>query len=376
MNRNIRYIVIAWGVMGLGFDLACSRGMEVNDLMVLMRDGTELRTRIWTPGAGAYPVVLTRGYHVGGLGDRYASTFTDVGYVFVGQQSRGDGGVHGIRFLPDDEDGYDCIEWISKQPWCNGKIAMWGGSAYGATQWRAAITEHPNLVAIVPGFTNAEPWKEGYRSHGAIHLKMTTQSNRAISGGMEYSLEQWKEMLMYLPLIDMDREFLGREDNLWNDYISHSSYDDFWKALGMREGDKYKKINIPVYIMAGLKDYYSGAALESYNALKAVSGADEIRVRIADVRHSDAPDIAETIRWLDYILKGKDTGLKDEPPIAIQVRGGPWRYERQWPLEGTRFAKYYLSSPDGARMGLLTAQPPGHALRMFSQARSEVPLHP
>jgi predicted acyl esterase len=59
----------------------------------------------------------------------------------------------------------------------------------------------------------------------------------------------------------MDKQFLGREDKLWNDYVTHSSHDDYWKAIGMRQGNKYSKVNIPVYCMAGWRDYYAGAAL-------------------------------------------------------------------------------------------------------------------
>ena len=363
-NHIGKYAAFFAALVALGFALipVCTRLMGAQDVMIPMRDGTELPTKIWKPGTGSYPVVLTRGYRAGGLGGRYAGRFTDAGYVFVDQQCRGDGGSDGSRFFPDDKDGYDCIEWISKQPWCNGKITMWGGSYWGATQWRAVVNQHPNLKAIVPGFINAEPWKDQYRSHGAIHLKMTTQSNRAIPGGRKYSLQRWKEMLMYLPLIDMDREFLGREDKLWNDYISHSSYDDYWKALSMREGNKYRKVKIPVYIMAGFKDYYAGAAFESYHALRAVSEEEEIRVRVADIGHSGAPDITETIRWLDYVLKGKDTGIKNEPPIKVQVRGGKWRFEHRWPLEGTRFTKFYfrsIGSIDSSRKGTLSTTAPG-----------------
>jgi putative CocE/NonD family hydrolase len=326
-------------------------------VMVPMRDGVKLRTIIYLPASGPCPAVLTRGYSAGGLSG-HAGRFNKAGYAFVSQQCRGGGGADGSRFLPDDKDGYDCIEWISKQPWCNGDIAMWGGSYWGLTQWRAAIAQHPNLKAIVPGFADAEHWKYGYRSYGAIHLKMTTQSNRAIPGGKRYSLQQWKKMLMFLPLFDMDRKFLGRENKLWNDYITHSSYDGYWKAIGMRDGNRYTKIKIPVYIMSGFRDYYSGAAFESYNILKALATSNEVRVRVADMGHSGAPDITDTIRWLDYLLKDKDTGIKDEPPIKIQVRHDRWRMENDWPLKGTRFTNYYLSSPDGSRLGALRTRPP------------------
>jgi len=329
------------------------------DAQVPMRDGVKLATRVWVPGGGSHPVVVSRGYWVGGLGERVAERFNDAGYAYVGQQCRGEGGAAGDRFFPDDKDGYDCVDWISEQAWCDGNVAMWGGSYFGMTCWRAALAQHPNLRAIIPGFMDPNVWKQGYRSHGAIHLKMTTQTNRAIPSGKEYSLDEWKRMLMFLPLIDMDREFLGREDRLWNDYISHSSYDDYWKALAMREDNRYEKVRIPTYVMAGFRDYYAGAAFESYNALKQVGATTEVRVKVNDIGHSGAPDIKETIRWLDYLFKGKDTGIRNEPTVKVQVRGKGWRSGNQWPLKETEFTRYYFSSPDGSREGALSRQAPG-----------------
>jgi len=354
MAKSIQRVCVILVALGPSMEPVYPKNLAVEQVTVAMRDGARLPTKIWKPARGSYPVILARGYSEGGLGDRYAGRFTEAGYVFVGQQCRGNGGADGSRFFPDDKDGYDCIEWISQQPWCNGKIAMWGGSYWGATQWRAAVSEHPNLKAIVPGFIDASHWKNGYRSYGAIHLKMTTQSNRAIPGGKKYSLQQWSKMLMYLPLIDMDRQFLGREDTLWNDYVSHSSYDDYWKAISMCDDDKYARIKIPVYIMSGFRDYYAGVAFESYNALKVLNAANEVRIRVADTGHSGAPDTTETIRWLDYVLKGRDTGIKGEPPIKVQVRGGKWRFADQWPLKETRFTKFYFHSVDGSRKGTLS----------------------
>lgn len=88
----------------------------------------------------------------------------------------------------------------------------------------------------------------------------------------------------------------------------------------------------------------------------------DVRVWIGDHGHSGTPDITETIRWLDYHLNRIDTGIKDEPPIKIQVRHGRWRMERRWPLDGTKFTDYYLSSLDGSRLGSLDRRPPGKEL--------------
>jgi putative CocE/NonD family hydrolase len=322
-----------------------------------MRDGVKLQTIVSLPADGSYPTVLVRGYSPGGLSN-HARRFNKAGYAFVSQQCRGQGGSDGTRFFPDDKDGYDTIEWIGRQPWSNGKVAMWGGSYWAATQWRAAVASPLSLKAIVPGYIDADHWKYGYRSHGAIHLKMTTQSNRAIPN-RKYSSEKWKEMLSFVPLVDMDKQFLGREDKLWNDYITHSWHDGYWKPISMRHGNKYAQVSIPVYCMAGWQDYYAGAAFESYLALTKLGLSPDVRVRIGDHGHSGAPGFAETIRWLDYHLKGIDTGIKDEPPIKIQVRHGRWRMESQWPLAGTKFTDYYLSSPDDSRRGSLDPEPPG-----------------
>lgn len=67
----------------------------------------------------------------------------------------------------------------------------------------------------------------------------------------------------------------------------------------MRDGNKYQKIKIPVYCIASWKDYYAGAAFESCLSLVKLGLCPDARVRIGDHGHSGAPDITETIRWLD-----------------------------------------------------------------------------
>ena len=104
--------------------------IETEEVMVPMRDGVKLRTKIVRPGPGRFPVVLIRGYDTdfwGGISDR----FVEAGYVFVGQATRGHLGSEGDqgmdnRFFDDAEDGYDGIDWVSRQPWCDGRIAMYG----------------------------------------------------------------------------------------------------------------------------------------------------------------------------------------------------------------------------------------------------------
>ena len=334
-------------------------------VMVPMRDGVKIRTYIKTPpGAGPRPAVLKRGYSIT-RGD--AQRFNRAGYAFVSQGVRQGSDPHGIsgnaRFFADDADGYDTIEWMARQAWCNGKVAMFGPSYWGATQWLAAANGDPgpppHLQAIIPSVINPDFWERAYRAHGALNLSMT-----AISRAFDKD-QATHDAYMHLPLIDMDKVVGGRENTLWNEYITHWTYQSlglnrkpYWPRIGMR--DTYRRIRIPVYIYAGWWDYYAGASLKYYNLLHALDHTPEIHVWIDNAGHRQMP-LGESIRWLDWVIKGNDTGIKDQPPIRIFVQGiNRECYFDCWPPKGMQSVEYYLHSPPGARIGTLDTQQPAN----------------
>jgi putative CocE/NonD family hydrolase len=167
---------------------------------------------------------------------------------------------------------------------------------------------------------------------------------------------------------------LGKEKLLWNDYITHSTYDDYWKKISIRGdgGDrKYDKITIPVFLMGGWYDYYAGASFNSFQRLREVGATDDIRIVMSATDHQNnvvgsrdftgggKDELGLAIRWLDYILKGIDNGIKDEPPVKIFVMGiNKWREENEWPLARTQFTKYYFHSRNGSRIGALSTALP------------------
>src|SRR5581483_2604414 len=111
---------------------------EVTTHMVAMRDGVKLATDVHLPpgGPGTYPVIVARTpYDKGKGGSALAAATTKRGYAFVIQDLRGrfkSEGHHAIIFandgLGDHQDGRDTLEWIARQPWCDGKIGSWGAS--------------------------------------------------------------------------------------------------------------------------------------------------------------------------------------------------------------------------------------------------------
>ena len=343
------------------------------EIMMPMRDGVRLHTRIWKPGPGVYPVVFARAYRPGFGCDH--ERFTKAGYVYVGQSTRGHGeseGPHGVdrRFFDDAEDGYDALTWLAGQPWCDSKIAMYGKSYWAATQWLVAPLQHPNLKAIIPQNVNPDLWERGYRDHGALQLAHTARRLYDAGGKEQVEGFGWWNWYRHLPLMTLDTVAGTQPNKLWRDYVSHSTYDDFWRAIATR--DHIHKIRIPVYLMCGWYDNYPGATFKYFQKLKALNTTNEIRVIVNPSDHlnrvvgdrdfgEDAhkDEVGLAIRWLDYVIKGIDTGIQAEPSVKIFVMGiNQWRFLSEWPPEDTQFTCYYFRG-DGGKDGWLSTEPPG-----------------
>src|SRR5436190_681960 len=135
-----------------------------------MRDGAVLRADLHRPeGSAPAPVLLQRTpYNKGqtairahALDPRRAAL---AGYAVLVQDVRGRHTSEGDFYPFRDEaaDGYDTVEWIATQPWCDGNVGMFGVSYEAAAQWLAAIAAPPHLRAIAPQLT-ADPYASLYQ---------------------------------------------------------------------------------------------------------------------------------------------------------------------------------------------------------------------
>ncbi|MET4157033.1 CocE/NonD family hydrolase [Agromyces sp. PvR057] len=135
---------------------------------VRMRDGVRLATDVYLPGAPAASdaspgdtVLIRLPYDKSGAYTYIpliAEYFAQRGYRVVAQDVRGKFRSEGeaLLFVNEADDGYDTIEWIVNQAWSNGRVAMWGDSYYGFTQWAAVSSQHPALKAIAPRVTGTQ----------------------------------------------------------------------------------------------------------------------------------------------------------------------------------------------------------------------------
>lgn len=150
------------------------------DVPVPMRDGTELRADVYRPsGAGPFPVLVSRGpYDKNFLWDETLDFKAAVraGYILVLQDVRGRfaSGGEWMPWTHERDDGYDTIEWAAALPTSNGRVGMFGPSYLGSTQWSAAISGAPHLVAIAPSLTWSDPEDGMLFRGGAIEFGINT----------------------------------------------------------------------------------------------------------------------------------------------------------------------------------------------------------
>ena len=294
-----------------------------------MSDGTKLDVELYIPGKGRYPAVLSFGHPWWMAANGKTEKFMKAGYAVVTTEPRG------LQFHHDLEDGYDLIEWISKQAWCNGEVAMFGISRSAASQWGAAASEHPALKAIFPTSNGPEPWRRQYRDHGAIQLAHT-MNGRAVEGNSK--APEWD----YLPILDMGKHFPGGDNEAWENYVTHSEYDSYWQEIDLH--GKYSKINCAVYQSTGWWDNYPTEDLDAWVELEKVGKIKFNHIRINNNAHyGDNKEADEAIRFFNYIIKGEDDGISKEPPVKLYVQvEEKWRGFHNWPPESAVEHRYYF----------------------------------
>lgn len=239
-----------------------------------MRDGVKLLTAVYVPkdaeeGGKTFPILLHRTpYGVGPYGpDRYPKSlgpselFWKAGYVFAEQDVRGrmmsEGEFvnvrpiltkRGPRDADDATDAYDTVDWLVKNvPGNNGKVGTWGISYPGYYAAVALVGAHPALSAVSPQAPIAD-WFEGddFRHRGAFFLPHAfgffstfgvgrTGPTKKTEKWFEYDTpDGYRWFLKLPPLSEVNGKLLGGKAPFWDELVSHSTYDAFWKARDLR----------------------------------------------------------------------------------------------------------------------------------------------
>jgi putative CocE/NonD family hydrolase len=231
---------------------------------VLMRDGIALNATVFRPHAQkeALPVVFTLTPYIGDSYLDRAMYFARHGYVFALVDVRGRGNSAGTfaPFENDARDGYDVVEWFAKQPWCNGKVAMWGGSYAGFDQWATLKEFPPHLATIVPAAAAHAGVDFPFESNStALYLMQWLSFTSGVTGNGKLFAEdsfwesKWREMYrQHLPFKTLD-VLVGNPSPIFQKWLSHPMPDAYFDSLAPAPED-YKKIRIPILTITGSYD--------------------------------------------------------------------------------------------------------------------------
>ena len=231
-----------------------------------MRDGIHLGATIYRP-AGSLERVPVIVHFTPYTQTRFAMRmwhFLEHGYAVATVDVRGRGNSEGERFKPfttEGPDGYDLIEWLAQRTWCNGQVAMYGGSYTGWVQWMAAAQFPPHLAVIapsVPTFPGTDfPKRGNIFPAWCLHWIMSTSGK---TDGPPLPWDYWiakrREVCLNPPFAEADH-LVGDQTTEFPTMIQHPAVDAYWDAMCPTD-EQYARMNLPALTITG---YYDGNQL-------------------------------------------------------------------------------------------------------------------
>lgn len=373
---------------------SCTMAVEY-DVKVPMRDSVNLSADVYRPEQeGVYPVIVSRTPYNNNRERtvKRIRTFVEHCYVFVTVDCRGRHDSDGEWYPLRDEgpDGYDTIEWAAKQPWSDGRIGTYGGSYVAWNQWLAAIHQPPHLVTMVSLVSPPDPFYNVPYQYGAfMPVQVDWLAYVSSRVNQDSSAVNMEEVWEHLPLIEM-AEKAGRDSRVWKDWITHYSYDDYWKKVSYQ--DQFSRIQVPVLHISGWYDDDQPGTFMNYMGMRKQAGSETARMhqkllvgawphRVNSTSKLGRIDFGPSavidlegyiLRWFDRWLKEAPNGITEEPRVRIFVMGeNAWRDEEDWPLPSTQWTSYYLHSSGRANSfygdgALSTSKPATEAADTFT----------
>ncbi|MGD0721238.1 MAG: CocE/NonD family hydrolase [Roseiarcus sp.] len=302
----------------------------VEHFFIPLLDGVRLAARLWLPeGAAATPVPAILEYipyrkrdGTRARDEPMHGWFAAQGYAAIRVDMRGSGESDGLmadEYLPQElDDACAVIDWLSRQPWCDGRVGMMGKSWGGFNALQTAALRPPALKAIVTVCSTDDRYADDIHYMGGALLNdnlwwgaimLAYQARPAdpalVGDGWR---AQWLERLRALPFFPA----------LW---LAHQRRDAYWRHGSVCED--FAAIACPVLAVGGWADAYTNAVPRLLAGLKVPR-----RGLIGPWAHLYPQDgrpgpaigfLQEALRWWDHWLKGKDSGVMAEPMLRAFI---------------------------------------------------------
>lgn len=336
-------------------------------LRIPMRDGKFLSADLIRPDVeGKFPCIVE--YHpyrkddVSRSGHGAHVYFAERGFIGVRLDVRGTGGSDGTNtdeYLAQEQlDGYDAVEWLAAQPWCNGKVGMFGTSYGGFTCVQVAMNQPPHLAAIVPMYATDDRYTDDCHYTPGGNMRMyydvgTYGGNMVAMNALppvpEFAGADWAETW---------RARLEQNEPYILTWMKHQVDGDYWRGASLRPD--YSRVKCPTFLIGGWRDGYANAMLRMYVHLpepKKLLMGPWVHVRPnASVPGPRIDYLNEVCRFFAHWLRGQDTGMLREPPLTVymqdatrpdrtlDVTPGGWRQDEGFPAKSTRESTWHLAA--------------------------------
>ena len=394
------------------------------DVRVPMRDGVLLATDIYRPiqDHERLPALVLRTPYDKSNRGGWGSLLLDVddamvrGYAVVAQDARGCHASQG-RFRPitqERDDGYDTIAWVASQPWCNGKVGIWGSSYMGATALQAAVGAPDALKAAIAYLTAGDYYRSWAYVGGAFELGFNIRWAVAQAAAQlrrkEHGLDQATidgvlseaDRLAHDPEAFLSSSLDVRElapvscslIGHITDWIDHPNYDSYWRDIDVVAAAE--RVTVPILTIAGWHDGFLGSMLPLFEDLrrrgpeavrtqhKLIVGPWDHQAYLSSIGTSTAgtrnfgpratggrAGLRQTaLDWFDVWLKD-DVPPRSTPAVRFfQMGEDQWMEADTWPVP-SREVRWYLwsaghantSSGDGALVNDLPGKLPPDSYR-------------
>jgi uncharacterized protein len=343
----------------------------LKNVRIPMRDGTRLAADLYMPidPVGPLPVVMEYiPYRKDEVprGQRLYSYLPQHGYIVARVDIRGTGASEGTvadEYVPSEQrDGYDAIEWLARQRFCDGNVNMTGISYGGFTSLQVATLQPPHLRTIVPMYFTDDRYTDDCHYRGGLlrqYYDVSYYGNFMIAYNALPPDPRWST-----DWADVWREHLQNNEPYLLKWLEHQIDGEYWRQGSV--GDVADQIACPTYLIGGWRDGYPNPPLRLYRTLdvpkKVLIGPWNHAVPDAAVPGPRIDYLHELVRWFDYWCKDRDTGIMEEPPVVVYMQHyerpdadrldapGEWRGEQSWPTPGGSDLTLFAAG-DGALAG-------------------------
>lgn len=333
---------------------------------VVTRDHVRLATDVYLPAGmkEKCPAVLVRTPYGKSRGIELYWRFVQRGYAVVIQDTRGREDSTG-EWLPQHyevEDGDDTLNWIARQSWSDGQVAMTGGSYLGYVQWAAAASGNPHLKAMLSSVCAGSAFIDIPRRGGCFNSGMLAWGFAMSEQRMRPDLmlrDDWDAILKIRPISDIPKKALGHEIGFLSRWLEHRDMDGFWQMNSWK--DRYKGGPVPALILSGWFDDNGMGTTEALELVKDWPRGTWKAV-LGPWKHSGNADYdihgiymgEDALRydvdilcmqWLEHFLRGVENGVEKTAALEYYTLGeNRWKTGQMWPPACTRPARLYLAA--------------------------------